>query len=85
MARYGVSARTTNMPGVEYIAASTRRFAGARPMPASASCATSPCTRARSSDPASSSGTFSVEPLVLRGRTSRVGSTSLTVSATAWP
>ena len=73
------------IPGVEYIAASTRRSAGGRPTPASASCATSPCTSARSSEPASSSGTFSVLPLVLRGRTSSVGSISLMVSATACP
>jgi len=41
--RYSVSPRTTNMPGVPYIAAMMRRFAGGRPTPLSASCATSPC------------------------------------------
>src|SRR5258705_41264 len=52
MSWYSESPRATNMPGVEYIAARMRRSAGGRPMPARASWATSPCTRARSSRPA---------------------------------
>jgi hypothetical protein len=79
------SDRTTNMPAVEYMAATSRSAAGARPMPAQASWATSPWTSARSSVPASSMGTFSVLPLVFCGFISSDGSTSLTVSATACP
>src|SRR5215470_18104195 len=84
-ARYGLSARTTNMPGVEYIAATIFRFAGGRPIPLNASCATSPWTSAMSTAPASSSGTFSVLPLVLRCSIVSPGSVSSTVSATAAP
>jgi len=85
MVRYSESPRATNIPGVEYIAARMRRSAGARPMPASASYATSPCTSARSSRPASSKGTFSVLPLVFCGCTARVESVSAIVSTSAWP
>ena len=38
-----------------------------------------------STSPFSSSGTFSVLPLVLRGSISSVGSISWMVSVTAWP
>ncbi len=54
-------------------------------MPLSASYALSPCTSARSSRPASSNGTFSVLPLVLRGSTKSEASVSLMVSAIACP
>ena len=73
------------MPGVEYIAATIFKFAGGRPIPLNASCATSPWTSAMSSCPASRSGTFSVLPLVLRCSIARVGSVSWMVSATAAP
>ena len=53
------------MPAVGYIAVMIFKLAGGRPMPASDSCTTSPCTRAMSSVPAASRGTFSVLPLVL--------------------
>src|SRR5438093_378345 len=69
VARYGLSALTTNMPGVEYIAKRIFRSAGGRPTPVRASWTTSPWTRAMSSCPASRSGTYSVLPLVLRGWT----------------
>src|SRR5262249_26293263 len=85
MARYGLSPRTTNRPGVEYMAAMILRLAGAPPIPASDSCATSPCTRPMSSLPASRSGTFSVLPLVLRGSMRSEGSPALTTSATTPP
>src|SRR5262245_28714528 len=61
------------------------RFAGGRPMPLSDSWATSPCTSAMSSSPFSSSGTFSVLPLVFRGSSARSGSCSLTVATIASP
>src|SRR5437870_1667710 len=83
--RYRLSAHTTNIPGVEYIAATIVTFAGGRPIPLKASWATSPCTSAMSSRPASSSGTFSVLPLVFRCSTASVGAVSLTVSANAAP
>jgi hypothetical protein len=73
------------MPGVEYIAATIRRSAGWRPIPAKASYATSPWTSAMSRSPASRSGTFSVLPLVLRGVTASEGSVALTVSAKVAP
>src|SRR3954454_17011346 len=41
----GLSARTTNSPGVEYIAVMTLRLEGGRPMPAKASWAAPPCER----------------------------------------
>ena len=80
-----LSARTTNMPGLEYIAARILSAAGGRPIPDNASWATSPWIRPRSSVPASSSGTFSVLPLVLRGSTTSAGSTSWMVATTASP
>src|SRR5262245_34375930 len=85
MLRAGLSARTTNMPAVAYIAAMILRSAGALPTPLSASNAASPCTSAMSRLPASSSGMFSALPLVLRGCTSSVASVSLIVCATASP
>ena len=80
--RYGLSPRTTNMPGEAYIAATMRRRVCGF---ASAGFATSPCTRPMSTPPASSSGTFSVLPFVLRGSMRRVGSFAFTTSAKAAP
>ena len=75
-------ALTMNMPGEEYIAATMRSGV---PGLASAALAISPATSARSSLPASSSGTFSVLPLVLRGSMRSSGSCALTISANAAP
>ena len=70
------------MPGVEYIAAMMRTpLCGL----ASAESAYSPSTRARSSSLASRSGTFSLEPLVLRVVTRSFGSAAFTTSAKASP
>ena len=52
---------------------------------ASAALANSPVTSARSSCPASSSGTFSALPLVLRVSMRRRGSCAFTISANAAP
>ena len=71
-----------NRPGEEYIAATMRSGV---PGLASAAVAISPATRAMSSWPASSSGTFSVLPLVLRGSTRSSGSCAFTISAKASP
>ena len=81
----GLSARTTNSPGVEYIAVMTLRFVSGRPMPANASWAASPCTSAMSSRPSSRSGMFSALPLVFFASTTSEGSASLTVSTKAAP
>jgi hypothetical protein len=81
----GLSARTTNSPAVGYIAVSTLRLAGERPMPVSASCTTSPCTSAKSSVPDSSRDTFSVLPLVLIGSISMAGSCALIAAMKASP
>src|SRR5215208_1033428 len=76
----GLSARTTNSPGVEYIAVMTLRFEEGRPIPAKASWAASPCTSAMSSRPSSRSGMFSALPLVFFASTTSEGSASRTVS-----
>jgi hypothetical protein len=80
--RCGLSPRTMNIPGEEYIAATTRSGV---PGFASAPLAISPATSARSSLPASRSGTFSVEPLVFFGSTRSRGSCAFTTSANAAP
>ena len=80
--RYGLSPRTMSMPGEEYIAATMRSFVSGL---ASAALAISPATSARSTLPSSSSGTFSVEPLVLRGSMRTRGSCAFTISANAAP
>ena len=67
-----------NMPGEEYIAATMRNCV---PGLASAALASSPATRPRSIVPASSSGTFSVLPLVLRVSMRRRGSCAFSASA----
>ena len=82
MPREGLSPRTMNMPGEEYIAATMRSCV---PGLASAALAISPATSARSSLPSSSSGTFSVEPLVLRVSMRTRGSCAFTISANAAP
>ena len=82
MERCGLSPRTMNMPGEEYIAATMRSGV---PGLASAALANSPATSARSSLPASSSGTFSAEPFVSRGSTRMRGSCAFTISANAAP
>src|SRR5687768_3697511 len=71
-----------NTPGDEYIAATMRNGV---PGLASALEAISPATSARSRLPASSSGTFSVEPLVFLGCTRMRGSCAFTISAKASP
>ena len=82
MRRTGLSARTMNIPGEEYIAAMMRsRVSGL----ASAALASSPATRPRSSWFASSSGTFSVLPLVFFGAMRRRGSCAFTISAKVSP
>ena len=80
--RAGLSPCTTNMPAVAYIAA---RMLGPATERAASANATSPVTRPRSTSLASSSGTFSVEPLVLRHSTWRDRSTALITSATTPP
>ncbi len=85
MLRAGLSPRTTNMPGEEYMAARIFTFAAGRPMPLTASCRGSPVTSAMSRLPASMRGRFSVLPLVLRVCTRSEASASLTVSAKAAP
>jgi hypothetical protein len=82
IARCGLSPRTMNMPGEEYIAAMTRSGVSGF---ASAPLAISPATSARSSLPASRSGTFSLEPLVFLGSTRMRGSCAFTTSANAAP
>src|SRR3954469_11155715 len=71
-----------NMPGDEYIAAMMRRRVSGL---ASAALAISPATSARSTLPSSSSGTFSVLPLVLRVCRRSAGSCALRISANASP
>jgi hypothetical protein len=78
-----VSARTTNMPGVEYITLTIVSLPTGRLMPASTSFATSPETSARSTSPASSRRTFSPLPLLGRPRISRTASTARSMSSRA--
>ena len=85
MVLYGLSARTTNMPGLEYIAVRIFKWVGGRPMPLKASYEGSPATSAISSSPFSNSGMFSLLPLVLRGRIESAGSAAFMASANASP
>src|SRR2546421_1771124 len=71
-----------NMPGDEYIAVTMRSGV---PGFASAAAASSPATRPRSIWPASSSGTFSVLPLVFLGWMRSAGSCAFTISLKASP
>lgn len=74
------------MPAPEYIAHKTLTLAGGRPQaPLIDSWMTSPWTRAMSSVPASSIGTFSVLPLVLTGSMAIAGSTDCTALMKASP
>src|SRR6266853_2700895 len=74
-----------NMPEFGYIALMIFRFAGGRPMPASASWVTSPVARPMSILPSARSGAFSVLPLVLRCSTARVASISFRTAEYAAP
>jgi len=85
MVRYGLVPRTMNMPEFGYIALMIFRFAGGRPIPASASWVTSPVASPMSILPSASSGAFSVLPLVLRCSTVSVASASLSAAEYAAP
>ncbi len=71
-----------NIPGEEYIAVMMR---SAVPGFASATLASSPATSPSSTWPASSSGTFSVLPLVFFGSTRSAGSCAFRTDAKASP